>query len=519
MRLTSLHKLLLICIGALVFRLVLLQFVHFPGVADPNHYYNMGVRLVNGHGFTINYIWQYNDTYAAVSHPDDYWMPLTSVLPAVSMRLFGIGTAQAVLPFMLLGSLLPLIGYWAVRQFGGDEDSRLFAAVAVAVLPEFVLNSLRTDTTLPNALLLGVSILLLTEGLRGGRWLAFVGSGIAAGLAYLTRSEDLLLLVMLPMTAALYALWKQPGRWRYLPLIPLIAALIALPWALRTLSINGTLSTPTTGNMFFLTDYRDHYLYDVHLTLQGYLASQTPTQIIGKRLFEMAASVKIMITTLDMFLPVAVLGGLLLMLRERSRRHWMTLSPTLILLLGFFAFYTVLVPFKSQGGSFKKAYLSLIPLLLPLATYAFERAVSDRRLRRGAMALVVGLLAFNAVDLVRLDAQSADNYLASIQKMADVARQLPDRSEDGEIVLMTQDPFILGYVGIPSVVFPFNDRDTVFEVAQRYGVDYLLMPSDRPTLDAMLSGDASDPRFVPVESVPGTPFIFYAVRTQDASGD
>jgi hypothetical protein len=96
--------------------------------------------------------------------------------------------------------------------------------------------------------------------------------------------------------------------------------------------------------------------------------------------------------------------------------------------------------------------------------------------------------------------------------MADQARQLPDSNGDGNMVLMTQDPFFLGYVGISSVIFPFNDRDTVFEVARRYGVDYLLMPADRPALDALLSGDATDSRFVPVESVAGTPFIFYAIR-------
>ncbi len=509
MRITSLHKLLLICVGALIFRLALLPFVSFPGVADPNHYYNMAVRLVEGHGFTIDYIWQYNDVYAGVEHPDDYWMPLTSVLAAAPMALFGVGVHTALLPFILIGSLLPLVGYGAARQFGCSDDTSLFAAAAAAVMPEFVLNSLRTDTTIPNALLLGVSILLLTEGLKRGRWIAFVGSGIAAGLAYLTRSENALLLVMLPVTLALYALWRQPSRWRCALLIPALVVLIALPWSLRTLSINGTLSTPTTSNMFFLTDYRDHYLFDRHLTLQTYLASQSIGQIVGKRLFEMAASVKIMLTTLDVFLPVAVIGGALLALRERTRARWLTLAPTLILLAGFFAFYTVLVPFKSQGGSFKKAYLSLILLLLPLAAYALERAISDRRLRLGAMAIVVGLMAFNAVDTVRLDATASQSYLTSVQSAADVLHTLPGGQD---AVIMTQDPFILGYVGVRSVIFPFEDRDTIYQVAQRYGISYLLMPADRPSLDALVSGDASDPRFVPAATVPGTQFVFYAIK-------
>ena len=31
-----------------------------------------------------------------------------------------------------------------------------------------------------------------------------------------------------------------------------------------------------------------------------------------------------------------------------------------------------------------------------------------------------------------------------------------------------------------SVMLPMEDRDTILAVAQRYGVDYLMMPPDRP---------------------------------------
>lgn len=517
MRITSLHKLLLICLGALLLRLILLQFVHFPGIADPNHYYNLGVRLVEGHGFTIDYIWQYNDAYPAVEHSEDYWMPLTGILAAASMSVFGIGVTQALLPFILLGSLLPLVAYFAARQFGAKEDTSLFTAAAVAVLPEFVLNSLRTDTTLPNALLLGTCILFLTDGLRRGRWYSFAISGIAAGLAYMTRSENALLLPMLVALLVISRILMPRLHWRYAILIPLIAVLIALPWSLRTLEINGTLSTPTTSNMFFLTDYNDHYLFDRHLSLETYLASQTPAQIIGKRLFEMAASVKIMITTLDMFLPVAVIGGFLLMLRYRERDRWLSLAPALILLAGFFVFYTVFAPFKSQGGSFKKAYLSLIPLLLPLAAYALEKAIIDQRMRFGTMAIVIALMGATAIDTVRLDAQATERYLNVIEPMAAEARTLPDTNGDGKIILMAEDPFIIRFAGIQSIMFPDEDRDTIVEVAKRYGVDYLLMPPNRDSLNGLLTGEVVDPRFVFVAAVPGTHYSFYAI--EDTGGE
>ena len=61
---------------------------------------------------------------------------------------------------------------------------------------------------------------------------------------------------------------------------------------------------------------------------------------------------------------------------QRDRQRLLILAPVLILLGGLFVTYPLLIPLKSQGGSMKKAFLTLLPLLLPLAGYALER-VSD----------------------------------------------------------------------------------------------------------------------------------------------
>jgi hypothetical protein len=263
--------------------------------------------------------------------------------------------------------------------------------------------------------------------------------------------------------------------------------------------------------MFFFTDHSDHYAYGRHFTLDTLLAQQTPAQIIGKRLFEMAAAVKMMIDTLDA-LPVLVAGGFLLLVAARDKEKFLTLSPALILLLGGFVVYTIFIPYKSQAGSYKKFYLSIMPLLLPVGAYALERAVSNRRIQLGTMVLLIGLLGANAAYLVRNDANFAGGYLARIERMASVAQTLPDTNGDGEIILMAQDPYILRYAGIRSVMFPMEDRETIIEVVERYEVDYLLMPAARPALDPLYVGEETDPRFVPTAEVPGTEFVFYSVE-------
>jgi 4-amino-4-deoxy-L-arabinose transferase-like glycosyltransferase len=507
-------KLILICLGALALRLALTPFVRLPGIADPNHYYNLARRLATGHGFTIDYIWQFNNPPDTITHPEDYWMPLTGVVVAASMKVFGISVKAAIVPSILIGALaLPLLAYWAARQMRCTETTSLFAAAAVAVLPEFVMNSLRTDTTLLSALFVDLTILVLTHGVRHGGPRPFAMVGVLSGLAYLVRSDGALLIPMVFVTLLVYARWGRPYfkglNWRYLVLVPILAVLVALPWLVRNVRETGSLTTPKLDYMFFLTDYREHYVYSTKLSLNTLIHSQTIGQLVGKRLFEMAASVKLMYTTLDVFLPVAVVGGLILLMVSRDRDRLLILAPTLILLGGFFFFYTILVPFKSQGGSFKKTYLSLIPLLLPLAGYALERAITDRRLLSGTMLLAIGFMSANAIELSRADISSASRYLDQMRKVVAVARALPDTNGDGEIVLMDQDQFILGFLGMRSVVIPMESREVVLEVARRYRVDYLMMPPARPSLDPIYEGKETDPRFVPVKAIPGTYIVLY----------
>jgi hypothetical protein len=509
------HKLALICLAALVLRGVLAALVEHPGIADPNHYYNLGRELAGGHGFQIDYIWQFYASPEAVVHPIDWWMPLTGVIAAGGIAVFGVSVHAALVPFVVLGALLPLLAYAAARQLGGSETAALFAAAAVAVLPEFVLNSVRTNTLIPNALLVCGAIMLLVRGMRTGDWRALAGSGLLAGLAYLTRSEAILLLPMLIVTTALYAV-VRPSALRAKPaalLLPVIVAgLVVAPWLARNLHEFGWLTPPNQSQFAFWDDIREQYAYEPHYTWSTLRASQSLSAIVAKRLFEMAASVKLLYTGLDVFLPVPVIGGLLWLAARRDRDRLLTLAPTLILLLGFFVFYTVINPYMSQGGSFKKAYLSLVPLLIPVGAIVMERAITDRRLLLGAMGLALVLMTGNAVEMVRADVRFTNTYVDDMRRVVATARTLPDTNGDGDIVLMNQDQFMLSFLGMKSVVIPFDDRETILTAAQRYGVDYLLMPPARPSIDALFQGEEVDPRFVLVATVPGTQYELYRLE-------
>ena len=519
---TTRTKLALIILGAFAFRALLAAlFVRFPGIANSNHYTNMALRLLDGQGFTIDYLWQFNAPPASLIHPEDHWMPLAAILAAVPMALFrtaeGVFNPASLLPFMICGALLPLVAFWAARQLKLSDQAALFAAGTAAFLPELVLNSVRTDTTVPTALFVGVAVLAFVEGVRrGGPWW-YVLSGVMIGLAYLTRNDALLLFPGFIVWGALMWWagrrgWVERAHLRWALIVPVITLLVVAPWLARNWQAFGALGSPETSDMFFFTDNLDHYAFGRDFTLQTMLAAQTPNQIIGKRLFETAAGIKVTLEMLGGFLAVAVPGGLLLLFARKDRPRLLTIALSLILLLGVFVAYAVFIPYKAQAGSLKKGVLMLLPLLLPLGAYAVQEAVTDKRIRTGVMALALAVLAFWSVDLVRLDGAKAEGYLASMRTMATAAQSLPDTNDDGELRFMAQDPFMLRFVGLHSIMYPNEDRDTTLDIARRYGIDYMLFPADRPQLAEIQDSSASDPRLAPAGSVAGTNFSFLRVE-------
>jgi 4-amino-4-deoxy-L-arabinose transferase-like glycosyltransferase len=510
------RKLLLIGSAGLALRLALLGFVNLPGVADPNHYYNLALRLVDGESFTADYIWQYNDPPASIEHPEVHWMPMTSFLAAGAMELFGRSVRIALLPFVLIGAIVPALGYWAARQLDLEEEAALFSAAAVAFLPEMAIYSLRTDTVVPAALFTGSSILLLQHGLRAGRWSSLVGCGVAAGLAFWTRNDALLLLPTLGATLIVHSIVREGSaarRRQAAVIVPLAALVVAAPWLARNLRVSGAAVSPEIGDMSFFTEHNDHYAYGREFSLASMLDRQSLPEILGKRAWELAAAGKVITTTLQGPMSIAIAGGVLLLFASGDRRRWITLTPVAALLVSLLVAYPILIPFKAQAGSFKKAFVSMVPLLMPLGAYALDRAINDRRWRLGVMGLILALSAAHAVDAVRMESVFNAVYQGQVEAMAAVARTLPDTNADGEIILLAQDPFILRFVGLRSVMIPSEDRDTVLAVARRYGVDYLLMPANRPSLDPLLTGEVVDPRFAEVADVPGTNFLFYEMVT------
>ena len=249
-------------------------------------------------------------------------------------------------------------------------------------MPWLFLSSLHTDTTTLFGVLAFGCLAAVYLGLaENGRWLWL--SGVLIGLAMLTRNDGIMLIPASVLGGA-WLVWRRGYRvqWAHVAIASAAAILVLLPWLLRNQSELGTPWPGSTARSMFVTDHEDFYAYSKEISLQTYL-DQGLLTIIKKIVFEMAASVKLMITVAELIFPVAILGGLLEMIivwrrpatfaDEPARPDLAPYVPALLFLALTYGAYTVLMPYLSQGGSFKKAYLAVMPFLLIMGAQTAER--------------------------------------------------------------------------------------------------------------------------------------------------
>jgi hypothetical protein len=228
--------------------LVVISRVDFIGHAD---YADNAVRarsIVEGHGDTIPYVPQFYTRFATIPHPAETWPPLQVWLITACFRLFGVTTAIARLPNLLvmagLLALVAWIGAWRWSRRVG-----LVAAGFLALTPLFFEYTLFPVNDLVFTLLFTAFIVALYRAWyeprpidpagRLGRfraWLPDLAVGATAGLLLLAKPSGSFLIAGAAVTALL--LNRRAGRrirWRGAGIAVGVAVLCYLPWAVRNL--------------------------------------------------------------------------------------------------------------------------------------------------------------------------------------------------------------------------------------------------------------------------------------------
>lgn len=446
---------------------------------------------MDGRGFVIDYIWQYHQHPADVTHPIDYWMPLAALYPAVSMKIFGSSLFAALLPSTIIGTSLSLLAWGIARVARLSPAAQLMAAGLVLFIPEFMLGSVRTDTPISYALWAGLALPCFGKGMQQ-RPILLVGTGVFTGLAWLTRNDGILLLPTYVIGIGIWwYLGGQPIRWRWLGLMFLAIAIVMAPWLWRSWELFGHVLPG--GPTFFVVHFNDQFTFNRDINLEYYL-NWGWRNILGNIAFHALSNVKQAYTRMDIALPILTLLGLGGLIQRRERRNVLLLATPLVFWAVLYLFYTLLAPFHSMGGSFKKSQLALIPWLAMPAAWALETYVRPHRVAYILAAIIVAFMALNGVEFVRQEMKVVRSHLEPYPELRDTLLELGDANDDGRIIVMGEVPWTLNTYGFHTLVTPFDDRDTILAAARHYQADYLILPTDRWALDALYSGEEIDPR-------------------------
>ncbi|MFF8292769.1 ArnT family glycosyltransferase [Streptomyces sp. NPDC016309] len=165
---------------------------------------------------------------------------------ALSVRLFGLGSWQILVPEVLMGVGTVAVVYAAVRR-RFSPAAGLLAGAVLALTPVAALMFRFNNPDALLALLMSVTVYGVLRALEGARtrWLA--GAGVAVGLAFLTKTLQALLI--LPPLAVVYAVCAPARPLRRLGQLALagLAMVVSGGWWVAVVELWPASSRPYVG--------------------------------------------------------------------------------------------------------------------------------------------------------------------------------------------------------------------------------------------------------------------------------
>ena len=489
-----------------------------PAYPDSFYYVNVAQQLAAGHGFNIDFIWNFVEVggrlpaVGVLPIPSNaHWMPLAALIQVPFIWVLGPSALASGLPFWLCAAAVAPLTY-LIALDAGLAHWQAVAGGLLAALPGAVAPYLAQPDNFALFMLLGAaSLWACSRGLRGDRR-AFALGGVLVGLAFLARNDGILLGV--PFALAFLAdLIRRPRAsrigWRAASLCLAGFVLLAAPWLLRQLSVFGSISpSATNGRVLWITDYRQLYSVSAETTLGTFLA-QGIGSLLASRLGGLTSALTIFATMplLGFLAPFTLIGGWLSR-RDRSFIPWIVYAITL------FTFSALLFAVHVPYGTFLHSAVALLPhayLAALLGIAATVRWVARRRpswdaprATRVFSAMVVGVVLLGSVagTWITLRAWRSEHDLREQVVAALATVPAADR-------LMSPDSGAYRYLaGRSGIVTPDDPLPVVETALREYGIRWLVLERDHITaaLVPLLAGtQRPDWLSAPVLSVPGTP--------------
>jgi hypothetical protein len=526
--------LLALFVLSMVVRWLYARAVVFPPLDDPAFYLTSAQNVASGRGLVVDAIWSYQVPFPAVTHPShEHWLPLTTglIAAAFAIQRAVAGVLESSLqigqmPGLILGALLAPLTYLFARRAlplgRGNRWVSFGAALLVAGNATLAYQSACADSSAPFALFAAwaLAVAVRRPGEQGG----YLGAGLLVGLAYLTRSDGLLLLLAIPLawwllptparlpvelpdTPAARLAWDRwprqrpakedrpravgPGL-RHLVDLGVAFALIAIPWLVRNYLAFGTPLPTSVVSQAWLTNYVDTFNYLTHPTAGTWLA-QPWSVLLDQRIQALARNSQVLLLGTFPW-GVFALPGMWLLRRESS------VYPTCIYALLIFVGVAIVFPISAVFGTFYHSFGAVVPFLALAAMRAVQRGAQLLR-RRGRLAevasasIVAAVLLLGGWQIMQSLTAVTERHLAEKQQFEAAADWLAQNAAPTDVVMTTQ-PYTLNYAsGHPCIALPGNEPpDSAWQAAQRYGARYLVVTQRFGLYPEILTAQP-DPRF------------------------
>ena len=472
-----------------------------PGYMDADYYYATGIQLAEGKGFTEPFLWNYLDNPSGLPHPSHaYWMPLASILTAISIRIApGFGFDSAQIAFILLSALVPLITASLAFSLTSRRDLSIISSL-LALFSGYYAPFLTTTDTFSLYMVLGGSFFLAFKIRK--TWFKAIVLGLIAALLHLSRADGAIWLVIAVLSLITHHSsrpFKLSSFLFSLSLTVVSYFLLITPWFLRNINAFGTPLAPGGDQMLWLTSYNQIFSYPTGgLSIESWLASGWG-EIIKARLW----AVKLNLGT-----TLGVQGGVILLpfiiwgaWKERKKQ---------IVYTGIFAWVTtflvmtVVFPFAGARGGFFHSGAALQPLWWALAPIGLEQLIAwvakkrRWRLREARQVFLAGLVGMSVLltgailwgrglsPVAREQAQKTGVPLyTSIEKIISA-----QEGDEGQAIIVSNPPGYFLASERYALALPDGDIDAVLAIAKRYNAGYLILEGGGVTEGLMPIFDA-----------------------------
>jgi len=455
-------------VAAFSVRLIFAARLVFPPLDDPAFYLQTARNLAAGRGLVSDVIWNYLVAFPAVTHPShEYWMPLATWLMSPFVKALGDSLLSAQLPGIITGALLAPLTYALGRiVWPSERDGKwaIFAAVLLIGGAVPVYQAASTDSAAPFALC--ASAALIGGGLalerRSLRW--SIAAGLFSGLAYLARSDGLLIPAIIGMSLVLAAC-RQRNSWSMVLGFGTASGLIIVAWWWRNLFTFGATQPVSPAMLVALEDYGQLFNSQNVPAFNQLLARGWPF-ILQLRL--QALGHNLSVWTVLAF-PFGLLGlpGLLL-----NRRPVLRIGLMYGLALAFITAVVFSVP--TLMGLFYHSAAATLPWLA-VGSVLVARWLA-RRWRLAAFAVGALLISLIVVQSWLAWPTVWADSRANQAKFAIAAQWLRSNVPSDQPVI-TNEAHSLNYAsGYPALTLPnAEDVTEVVRLADRYGAHFVVV--------------------------------------------